>query len=182
MFTVTCSAQTVQGNGSPRKREAPPKCRVVCVYKFALRFLLGAKINRGIRISPNENKSPLVRPIAKTPAAKLIVSPDDASKIAWRSVPAPLSLALNTVRVAPCATAPFKSKALAPEATKSLQCHHGSWARRAERKSAQRDRALLVRVPSASRWKGGNISYSWSFVRKTSSGKTNNQISFGLSQ
>ena len=56
MFTVTFSAQTVQGNGSPREREAPPKCRVVCGHKFALRFLLGAKINRGIRISPNENK------------------------------------------------------------------------------------------------------------------------------
>jgi hypothetical protein len=56
MFTVTFSAQTVQGNGSPREREAPPKCRVVCVHKFALRFLLGAKINRGIRISPNEKE------------------------------------------------------------------------------------------------------------------------------
>ncbi len=64
MFTVTFSAQTVQSNGTPREREAPQKCRVVCVHKFAFRSLLGAKINGGIRISPNEGYTNLFRLIS----------------------------------------------------------------------------------------------------------------------
>jgi hypothetical protein len=69
------------------------------------------------------NYSPLVRLIVVIPAAKLIVSPGDASRIACRSDPAPLSLALVTVMVAACAAAALKSKALVTNARKDRLMH-----------------------------------------------------------
>src|SRR5438067_2665930 len=88
------------------------------------RFAPGPLIVRFLLIS----NSPLVRLIVLRPAAKLMVSPDAASRIACRNVPPPLSPPLVTMMVAACAITPLKNRALVTNAKNNTRllifCHH----------------------------------------------------------